>query len=98
MLTHFLNRVVQALAMLRLRNRTMLQKTIEKSFLIQEQLMILLCVGKRGPVFDFNIHNNQRLIIPFLQPNNKEKAHKPSSPQAIKLYIRNLPVIGIIAE
>ncbi len=60
MLTHFLNQIVKALVMLRLRNCTVLQKTIEQSLLFQEQLMILLGVGKRGPFFDFNIHNNHR--------------------------------------
>lgn len=63
MLTHFLNQIVQALVMLRLRNGTVLQKTIEQGLLFQEQLMILLSVGKRGLFFDLNIHNNHRALL-----------------------------------
>ena len=44
MFTHFLNQIMQALVVLRLRDRTMLQKTIEQGLLPQEQLMVFLLV------------------------------------------------------
>ncbi len=54
--THFLCQIVQALVMLRLRDRAVLQKAIEQRLLPQEHLMVFLLIRERSPFFVFDFH------------------------------------------
>ena len=63
---HFLCQIVQALVMLRLRDRAVLQKAIEQRLLPQEHLMVFLLIRERGPfsVFDFHTLTAYDYTIP----------------------------------